>query len=565
MVGSYVALGDQIGIISRLDGAKCAVSILPKGGPTKWRTLADVRSVFGSSGTPKAVLAVADFVRLAPKAGAEVVVGQILKIEGGRMNVRCAQDGKVLWRNRADLTPPFDDAPQLPILGEPGAAAKPSSELGGGGPTGGTPPRPSQAASKPPAPPAPPMADPPAGAEPGRLRASRSSVGGARLPLVVQTSGVGGGDDISLDPAAFLACATVGGLKHALRQERSAWAELELRLLIDGVVMGDDNAPVDPAWCPEAASMAGTVTVVCMALRKRAADGPATATATAAPAAAPATAPATAPALAATGGGPGGGEGTTPRGTSVASRIAAQRQQRAQERAESRQATPRGTPRGAEKPLVLGGGGERCHACGKTCFVAERAPSTPHNLVLHRACFCCATCGKTLAGGGFELAVNDTGVETFYCPPHARQRRAEAGNAQEVSANAAAATLAGATVTTDSPPCAMCGRPVAKHEQWDASLVSVRLEAHPRWRRASRAPEAGAPLVFHIGCAGCFKCAAKGALEVDHIGGIYCNTHYTQRVQAAGGPVRASDAAALQATEAIFVRPGLQPPPFASS
>ena len=67
---------------------------------------------------------------LAPKPGAEVVVGQVVKIDGagGRINVRCAQDGKVLWRSRADLTPPFDDAPKLPILGGEPAGAK---EAGG--------------------------------------------------------------------------------------------------------------------------------------------------------------------------------------------------------------------------------------------------------------------------------------------------------------------------------------------------------------------------------------------------------------------------------------------------
>ena len=101
----------------------------------------------------------------------------------------------------------------------------------------------------------------------------------------------------------------------------------------------------------------------------------------------------------------------------------------------------------------------------------------------------------------------------------------------------------------------MCGQPVAKHEAWDTSLVLSRLQAQPRW--------SGTSLTFHVACGGCFKCGSKGALEVDAIGGVYCDNHYKQRVQAAGGPVRASDAAALQSTEALFVRPGLTPPPFA--
>ena len=120
-VGAWVCLGDQVGQITKLDtGGKCAVAIV--NGPTKWRTVKDVSPIFGTSGVPKAMLTPGDWVRLTDKKAGELV-GQLIKIEGGRFNVKL-MDGKTLWRGLADLTPPFDDAPALPILG----TAQPAKE-----------------------------------------------------------------------------------------------------------------------------------------------------------------------------------------------------------------------------------------------------------------------------------------------------------------------------------------------------------------------------------------------------------------------------------------------------
>ena len=82
-LNSFVVLGDQVGQISKIDGAKCAVSIV--NGPTKWRTLGDVKLLFGKSGTPKDVLSKGDFVQLAPKPGAELTVGQLVKDAGAEV------------------------------------------------------------------------------------------------------------------------------------------------------------------------------------------------------------------------------------------------------------------------------------------------------------------------------------------------------------------------------------------------------------------------------------------------------------------------------------------------
>ena len=102
---SWVALDEQVGQITKLDqSGKCAVSIVH--GPTKWRTMNDVTNLFGTSGEPKETLTPGDWVRLADSKGGDApAVGQLIKIEGGRFNVKL-MDGKTLWRARGDLTPP---------------------------------------------------------------------------------------------------------------------------------------------------------------------------------------------------------------------------------------------------------------------------------------------------------------------------------------------------------------------------------------------------------------------------------------------------------------------------
>jgi len=123
------------------------------------------------------------------------------------------------------------------------------------------------------------------------------------------------------------------------------------------------------------------------------------------------------------------------------------------------------------------------------------------------------------------------------------------GNAQEFSDAAAETTKASTIASADAPPCAICGERVAKAEWWAPSCRG-QMDAHPRWPKDA---------VLHVGCGGCFKCGAKSSLELDAIGGIYCVSHMKQRIAAAGGPVRASDKAALQATEVHFVREAIRP------
>ena len=50
--GDWVAFGDQPARIGKCDGAKIAVALL-EGNRTLWRTRADVKPLFGTSGTPK--------------------------------------------------------------------------------------------------------------------------------------------------------------------------------------------------------------------------------------------------------------------------------------------------------------------------------------------------------------------------------------------------------------------------------------------------------------------------------------------------------------------------------
>ena len=217
---------------------------------------------------------------------------------------------------------------------------------------------------------------------------------------------------------------------------------------------------------------------------------------------------------------------------SLAGAISARRQQRQQDRA-------------AQLP-ALGGGGEPCSVCGQRVYPAEKAQSAPTGLVLHKKCFSCAQCGKLLAGGNWQPAKGPDGAVCYYCPAHATQQRTAVGNAQEFSDDALRGNMAAWVPNNDDPPCAMCQRPVAKGERWDAAGCGVggRMAAFPRWNYA----------VLHTSCGGCFKCGSKNSLEVDAIGGIYCVTHMKQRIAAAGGAVRASDAGALQATEALFMR-----------
>lgn len=230
-VGSWVALGQEVGQLTKVDGGKIAISIggPTSGGPTKWRTLADVKSVFGSSGVPKATLAPGDWVTLPDKKGGPPAVGQCVKFEGGRVNVKLT-DGKVLWRGFGDITAPFDDAPSLPLLGAAATAAATPPKAPPGKPSNAV-------TSAAPAASAAPLPAKPAPTVPLRPSVAASEPRG----LLVQTSGVGGGEDIEVEREAVAKAGTIGGLKALLRARHTPWADLELRVLVDRVQVADDQ------------------------------------------------------------------------------------------------------------------------------------------------------------------------------------------------------------------------------------------------------------------------------------------------------------------------------------
>ena len=62
------------------------------------------------------------------------------------------------------------------------------------------------------------------------------------------------------------------------------------------------------------------------------------------------------------------------------------------------------------------GGGEKCVACGKTVYQAERVAG--HKLCYHVSCFRCKTCGVRLGPHSFEQDADGT----LYCKPHFAQR-----------------------------------------------------------------------------------------------------------------------------------------------
>jgi hypothetical protein len=223
-------------------------------------------------------------------------------------------------------------------------------------------------------------------------------------------------------------------------------------------------------------------------------------------------------------------------GDSLASRMAEQRKLRSEQRLASSKALT----------ASLGGGGETCDKCKQICYVAERAQSTPGDKIMHRACFTCEACGKLLSTTGWQPAVKD-GVECYFCPTHAVQQRVATGNAQDFSDNAALATMAASVAVDGDPICAMCNNPVARAERWalPSEGFALRMAKFPRW---------GERPAMHTACGGCFKCGSKSSLDMDGIGGLYCPTHMNQRITAAGGALRASDKAALERTEPMFMR-----------
>jgi hypothetical protein len=92
---------------------------------------------------------------------------------------------------------------------------------------------------------------------------ARGKRGSTAAPLRVQTSGVGGGEDLIIEYDELLRQPNVGSLKASLRSKRAAWADLEIRLHIRGAAVADDQ-PIDLQW-----SSAPVGTVIATALRKK--------------------------------------------------------------------------------------------------------------------------------------------------------------------------------------------------------------------------------------------------------------------------------------------------------
>ena len=149
-------------------------------------------------------------------------------------------------------------------------------------------------------------------------------------------------------------------------------------------------------------------------------------------------------------------------------------------------------PAKKKKLPMFGGGGEKCHACGKTAYQAERVAAAGY--FFHIDCLRCADCGQKL-GSEYGLAANDVGVQCLYCPLHEGQRRRKASSAasppaapaapaepvsapQAVAAPAAAMTPTAASTAASLPAPAVvaiaaapAAAPAAEEENLVASLL----------------------------------------------------------------------------------------------
>ena len=388
--GDWVAFGDQPARIGKCDGAKIAVALL-EGNRTLWRTRADVKPLFGTSGTPKALVEVGDWVKLVAKAGEPQSVAQVLRIEGGRVSVRIIDSGKTLWRGFADLTRPFDDAPKTIILSG-GAASTGASTVAH------APPPPSATAAAP---------------QPLRSIASGAEAKTASSTmLTLMVSGNFGGG-LSVDTSG-MAC--VADLKPALQAKYAPWANLptaSIRFKYDGETLPDES-PLDPKWHDGY--------LMAMVLRS---SGPVASTSPTS--VVEATADDEAPT--ATGGRP------MVRSPSFAQRMAKQRQERsAQRSARGVKPSPRMShpPTGPE-PADRSPDDPPCALCGRPVakseeWDVERAGLAPRlcnharwaGVVFHAQCGGCFKCGS-------KLSLEVDAIGGIYCAAHMKQRIAAAG------------------------------------------------------------------------------------------------------------------------------------------
>ena len=82
------------------------------------------------------------------------------------------------------------------------------------------------------------------------------------------------------------------------------------------------------------------------------------------------------------------------------------------------QAVPSPSPQRSKKKLpTFGGGGEKCQACGKNAYQAERTQVGSY--FFHVSCMRCAKCGPSRhLGSEYGLAANAEGVICLYCAEH---------------------------------------------------------------------------------------------------------------------------------------------------
>ena len=71
----------------------------------------------------------------------------------------------------------------------------------------------------------------------------------------------------------------------------------------------------------------------------------------------------------------------------------------------------------------LGGGGEKCILCVKTCFPAESMYTSSGSL-FHQGCFRCTQCRRPLT---LSTYAEDAATKRLYCQPHYNQLAQAAG------------------------------------------------------------------------------------------------------------------------------------------
>ena len=103
----------------------------------------------------------------------------------------------------------------------------------------------------------------------------------------------------------------------------------------------------------------------------------------------------------------------------------------------------------------FGGGGEKCQACGKTAYVAERVQVGKY--YFHSDCLKCAECNQRL-GSEYGIAANGDGVDCLFCTTHEQQARQRYPQPSDTSSESAA-TAAPVAPSTVQPSTAQPSTP----------------------------------------------------------------------------------------------------------